>query len=195
MRRACFVSEPHYDGHPQNMLLTITPNPAIDRTIAVPHFAAGGTHQGRLVDTICAGKGVNVSRTLAALGTPSLATGLVAAAQLERYASSLAADGIESSFIPVSGEWRASTTILDPSTGAETHIRERGPTVLPADVDRLADVVTRHAASGSWVVACGSLPEGLEPQRYAELLMLARERGSRIALDSSGGGARSGAHR
>jgi 1-phosphofructokinase len=170
------------------MILTITPNPAIDRSIEVAGYRVGGTHVGRLVAAECAGKGVNVSRVLAELGVPSAATGLLGAAEAGAFRRSLAQRGVAYGFVETSGDVRVNTTVLDPQSPGETHIRERGGSVSAAEVDQLERAVAERATPGSWVAACGSLPDGIDAERYARILATARARGARIALDSSGRG-------
>lgn len=178
------------------VILTVTPNPSVDRTLEVRGFRAGATLGGRLVALRCAGKGVNVSRCLAALGEPSVATGLVDRSRVGAFRECLADDGdgarVEPAFVPVDAPIRASTTIVDPDAerGGETHIREVGGPVTPGEVDDLERVIAERAAPGVWVAACGSLPSGLDAARFAKLLMVAREKGAHVALDSSGEGLR-----
>ena len=69
-----------------------------------------------------------------------------------------------------------------------THIRERGGEVTPEEVDALEALVAERAPAGGWVAACGSLPPGLSAGRWAKILLTARRKGARIALDSSGEG-------
>lgn len=178
------------------VILTVTPNPSVDRTLEVRGFRVGATLGARLVALRCAGKGVNVSRCLAALGTPSVATGLVDRSRMDVFRESLATEGddgrVEPAFVPVDAPIRASTTIVDPDTGheGETHLRERGGAVTPEEVDDLERVVAERAGPAVWVAACGSLPPGLDAERFARLLTIAREKGAHVALDSSGEGLR-----
>ncbi|MHC4503498.1 MAG: PfkB family carbohydrate kinase, partial [Planctomycetota bacterium] len=112
------------------MILTVTPNPSMDRTVEVPGFDAGGTFGARLVSLRPAGKGVNVSRCLAALGTGSTATGLVGRDAASEFRSDLARAGIETAFVETASRVRACTTVIDPrpelAEPAVTHVRERG---------------------------------------------------------------------
>ncbi|MHC5054034.1 MAG: 1-phosphofructokinase family hexose kinase [Planctomycetota bacterium] len=187
-------------GDGRSVILTVTANPSVDRTLEAPGFRVGATLGARLVALRYAGKGVNVSRCLAALGTPSIATGLVDRSRADAFRRSLVAEGgggapgkpalVEPAFVDVEAPIRASTTIVDPDREGETHLRERGGAVTPAEVDELERVVTERAAPGVWVAACGSLPPGLDAERFARLLTTAREKGAHVALDTSGEGLR-----
>ena len=108
------------------MILTITPNPAIDRTVEIPGFRAGGTFAVESLASRCAGKGINVSRVLAALGVRSTCTGLVGGGEVAWYNSEVSAAGVTPDFVSTGGRVRLNTTVIDPGTSGETHIRERG---------------------------------------------------------------------
>jgi 1-phosphofructokinase family hexose kinase len=180
------------------VILTVTANPSVDRTLEAPGFRVGATLGARLVALRCAGKGVNVSRCLAALGTPSIATGLVDRSMVNAFRESLPVDidgdggRVEPAFVPVDAPIRASTTIVDPDADreGETHLRERGGPVTPDEINELERVTAERAGPGVWVAACGSLPPGLDAERFARLLATARERGAHVALDTSGEGLR-----
>lgn len=176
------------------MILTVTPNPSMDRTVEVPGFGAGGTFGARLVSLRPAGKGVNVSRCLAALGTGSIATGLVGRDAASEFRADLARAGIETAFVQIASRLRACTTVIDPQPAlaepAVTHIRERGGEVSAEEVEALGNLIRDRAAEGAWIAACGSLPEGIRAGRWAEFLLAARRTGAQVALDSSGDGLR-----
>ena len=108
------------------MILTITPNPASDRTVKITGFRAGGTFPVESLATRCAGKGINVSRVLAGFGAKSVCTGLVGRGEVERYEADLASAGATPAFVGTSGRVRLNTTVIDPGTECETHIREPG---------------------------------------------------------------------
>jgi 1-phosphofructokinase len=170
------------------LILTVTPNATLDRTLEVRGFRAGTTRRARVVAERCAGKGINVSRCLAALGAPTAAAGLVGSSRAEAFRESVSRSGVEPAFTEIAGEVRTSTTVVDPEAEAETHIREEGLRVSADEVDRLARLVRERARDARWVVACGSLPPGFPVERHAEMLEEAREAGAKVALDSSGEG-------
>jgi 1-phosphofructokinase len=174
------------------MIVTVTPNPSLDRTLEVRGFVAGGTCKARLLASRPAGKGLNVSRCLAALGERSCAVAIVGRSAAARFASSLEEEGIAHAFVESACEVRQSTTVVDPGGGRETHLRERGGPVSPAEVDALVEAVAKtigeQAAEGDRVAVCGSLPEGLDARDLARVIEAARSRGAAVALDSSGEG-------
>lgn len=168
------------------MVITVTPNPAIDRTLEVPSFHAGKVLRARLVRIQFAGKGVNVSRCLSCLGVKSVVTGLVGRESETLYRHSLPPDMTEDALVPIDGLTRVNVTIRDAATGTETHLREHGPAVSDAEWYRLLRAVRSCCADGHVVALCGSLPGAMPPERALDILRTAAARGARIAADCSG---------
>ncbi len=174
------------------MILTVTLNPTTDRTLEVPHFEVGRHARARLVALVPAGKGINVARGLVRLGSRALACGLVGRWEAPLYAESLRRDGVECALCPVEGTTRSNTTILDPTGGTTTHLREQGFTVKADDVarlrSRLAEGIRRCRADAEEVttVFSGSLPPGLKEADWLSLLRHCRGAGARIVLDTGG---------
>ena len=167
-------------------IVTVTPNTSVDRTLEVPRFAVGGHLKGRLLRVQPAGKGVNVSRCLAALGVPSVVTGLVGEGELPLFRESLAGSPATVDLVPVAGATRTSTTILDPELGTDTHIREMGSAVTPEEVERLRLKLAVLASPDALIVFCGSLPPGLSDEGLALLLATCRAKGARVGADLNG---------
>lgn len=179
------------------MILTVTPNPCMDRTLEVAAFAPGGTFKGRLLAARFAGKGVNVARVLVSLGLDCAATGLLGGAELPAFEEDLKTSGIWPAFVAVQGELRTNFTMIDPESGMHTHIRETGPAVSKESIallaGRVGELCAGSAARGlavEWAVGSGSLPDGMTAADYAEVLSGARNSGVKTALDTSGEGLR-----
>jgi fructose-1-phosphate kinase PfkB-like protein len=168
------------------MIFTLTMNATVDRVLSSPGFAAGGVRRTELSALLAAGKGFNVSRILAELGTKSVAAGLVGTADREFYAASFRELGVETILAAFPAPTRSNVTILDPESGQETHLRERGPEVPAAVVDELERTLLPRLASGDTLVVCGSLPPAFPPERMKQLLAAARSRGARLFVDASG---------
>jgi len=168
------------------VIVTVTSNTAIDRTLEVRNFKVGEVLSARLIAEQPAGKGVNVSRCLAALGVKSVATGFVGKAEEGLFQAALREIGVAPRFVAVSGSTRRDTTILDPVNQTETHIRERGFEVTRSDISRLRDTLARLCRRGDIVCFCGSLPPGMKPADAARMMKFLREKGARVALDASG---------
>ncbi len=111
------------------MIVTVTLNAAIDRTLTVPNFQRGQRHRASAGVSMAGGKGINVARTLKALGVPVVATGLVGGTTGTRIVEELTSEAILNDFVRIDGESRTSTAVVDPAGGTYTEINEWGPAV------------------------------------------------------------------
>ncbi|HEY4451106.1 MAG TPA: 1-phosphofructokinase family hexose kinase [Solirubrobacteraceae bacterium] len=152
------------------MIITVTLNAAIDKSLAVPNFRLGRRH--RTVDqrTMAGGKGVNIARTLKALGQPVIATGFAGGATGTHIVEQLTEESILNDFVRIREESRTNTSVLDPTTGEQTEINERGPAVSAREVELFRDKLLYLARGAAIVVFAGSLPRGVEPDLYATLI-------------------------
>ena len=124
------------------MIITVTLNAAIDKTLAVPNFRLGRRHRAVEQTAMAGGKGVNVARALRALGQPVIATGVAGGPTGTRIIEHLTEEGILNDFVRIREESRTSTAVVDPTSGEQTEINERGPQVSDAG----ARAVRRQAA-------------------------------------------------
>jgi len=174
------------------VILTVTLNTAIDRTVAVPNFRLGQRHRAVESRTVAGGKGVNIARALRLLGKPVIATGLAGgstgAAALER----LGAESILHAFTPIAGESRTNLAFVDPTSGEQTEINERGPEVDQADIDRFVDKLLYLAQGASICVLAGSIPPGAPIDVYGRLITELGARGVLCILDTDGEPMRAG---
>jgi 1-phosphofructokinase family hexose kinase len=173
------------------MILTVTLNPAIDKTLEVPNFAVGQHARARLRALAPAGKGVNVARGVARLGAQATACLLVGAGERAVYEESLRADGIACVACVVRGVTRTNTTILDPVARTTTHLREEGLAVTERDVEglrsALAAALARRPAGGACAcVFSGSLPPGLSAGAFAAMLHDCRRADAEVVVDTGG---------
>jgi 1-phosphofructokinase len=152
------------------MIITVTLNAAIDKSLAVPNFKLGRRH--RTVDqrTMAGGKGVNIARTLKALGQPVIATGFAGGATGTHIVEQLTEESILNDFVRIREESRTNTSVLDPTTGEQTEINERGPAVTEHEVELFRDKLVYLARGAAIVVFAGSLPRGVAPDLYASLI-------------------------
>ncbi|MFJ4715061.1 1-phosphofructokinase [Streptomyces sp. NPDC088785] len=167
------------------MILTVTPNPSLDRTYEIPGLDRGEVVRaaGERMDP--GGKGVNVSRAVAAAGAPTLAVLPLGGAPGALVADLLAAQGIAVAPVPVAGLTRSNIALAEPD-GTLTKINAPGPELSPREAESLLATVAERSAGADWIACCGSLPRGLDPAWYAELVARAHRAGARIALDTSG---------
>jgi 1-phosphofructokinase family hexose kinase len=168
------------------MIVTVTLNAAIDRMLAVPNLRLGKTVRGALLASVPAGKGVNVSRYLAALGAGSVATGFVGRRDLRLYEESFRNTPITSMLVETPSPTRINTTILTDAKTGETHIREEGYPV-PAELKvRLRDLLWELASAHGPFVIAGSLPPDFSPGEFAEIITGLRSHGAAVLVDTSG---------
>ena len=111
------------------MIVTVTLNAAIDRTLTVPNFQRGQRHRASDGVTLAGGKGINVARALKALGVPVVATGLIGGSTGTRIVEQLTDEAILNDFVHIDGESRTSTAVVDIAGGTYTEINEWGPAV------------------------------------------------------------------
>ena len=168
------------------MILTVTLNAAIDRTIAVPNFRLGQRHRAVDSRTVAGGKGVNVARALKLLGRPVIATGLAGGPTGARILEQLAEESILNDFTRIEGESRTNLAVVDPTSGQQTEINERGPEVRADEVDRLIDKLLYLAQGASLCVLAGSVPPGVDPGVYARLIGELQRLGVPVVLDTDG---------
>lgn len=168
------------------MILTVTLNAAIDRTVAVPNFRLARRHRAVESRTVAGGKGVNVARALKLLGRPVIATGLAGGPTGARILELLTEEAILNDFTRIGGESRTNLAIIDPTSGEQTEINERGPEVGPDEVDQFIEKVLYLAQGASLCVLAGTLPPGVDPALYARLVGELRRLGVQALLDTEG---------
>jgi 1-phosphofructokinase/tagatose 6-phosphate kinase len=168
------------------MIITVTLNAAIDKTLAVPNFRLGRRHRAVEQTSMAGGKGVNVARSLKALGQPVIATGVAGGPNGTRIIEQLTEEAILSDFVRIREESRMSTAVVDPTSGEQTEINERGPAVTEAELELFVDKLLYLAKGAGVCVFSGSLPRGVDSDVYARLIHELRKLGVTTVLDSEG---------
>jgi 1-phosphofructokinase len=167
------------------MILTLTPNPTIDRAIFCRDFRLGGIvrAEGELV--IPSGKGVDASLVLHELGAQTLVLGLQAGLNGRLHTDLLDRWGIAHDMVLACGETRMAIVLVDLAVSQQSTISAPTLTAGEDQLARLLESVDRHVG-GAWGLICGgSLPPGLPEDSYARLVRCARERGLVTLLDTS----------
>ncbi|HVE67649.1 MAG TPA: 1-phosphofructokinase family hexose kinase [Solirubrobacteraceae bacterium] len=168
------------------MIITVTLNAAIDKTLEVPNFRLGRRHRSVEQRTMAGGKGVNVARAIKRLGQPVIATGFAGGSAGTRIVEQLTEESILNDFVRIREESRTNTAVLDPTNGEQTEINEPGPMVTEAEAELFADKL-RYLAQGAQVaVFAGSLPRGIDSAFYAALIGDLRKLGVTTVLDTDG---------
>jgi len=168
------------------MIITVTLNAALDKTLEVPNFTPGRRHRTVAQTTMPGGKGVNIARAIKRLGQPVIATGLIGGATGTRITEALSGEAILNGFVAIREESRTNTAVLDPTSGLNTEINERGPAVSPQELELFRDKLLYLAKGASMCVFAGSLPRGVEPDVYAGLIREVRKLGVTAIVDTDG---------
>ena len=168
------------------MIVTVTMNAALDRTLSVPSFQLGHRHRASEKLTLAGGKGITVARALKTLGVPVVATGLAGGRNGRRILEELAEEAILNDFVRIEDESRTSTAVADPTTGTFTEVIEWGPLVQEAELEVLREKIEYLARSAELVVFAGTLPRGVADDFYADAIRALNRRGVLAILDSEG---------
>jgi 1-phosphofructokinase/tagatose 6-phosphate kinase len=168
------------------VIVTVTLNAALDRTLTVPNFQRGQRHRASQSLSLAGGKGINVARALKRLDVPVVATGLAGGRTGTRIVEELTAEAILNDFVRIADESRTSTAVVDPTGGSYTEINEWGPHVESDELAMLLDKVEYLSRGADFVVFAGSLPRGVAEEFYAESIRDLNRRHVRAVLDSEG---------
>jgi 1-phosphofructokinase family hexose kinase len=168
------------------MIITVTLNAALDKTLEVPNFTPGRRHRTVDQTTMAGGKGVNVARAIKSLGQPVIATGLAGGSTGNRIIEELHDEAILNGFVRIREESRTNTAVLDPTTGLHTEINERGPSVSGHELELFYEKLLYLAKGASICVFAGSLPRGVDPDVYAGLIRDVRKLGVTTVIDTEG---------
>jgi 1-phosphofructokinase/tagatose 6-phosphate kinase len=162
------------------MILTVTLNPALDRTMIVPNFQAGMRHRATETVILPGGKGINAARAMKALGRPVIATGFVGGRRGDQIVADLNGEGILCDFVRVSGESRISTAVVDPTANTITEINEQGPEIQPEELEFLHEKLDYLGRAVDMAVFAGSVPPGLNDDCYARMIERIRPLGVKV---------------
>jgi 1-phosphofructokinase family hexose kinase len=176
-----------------HVIVTVTLNAAVDRTLTVPNFQRGQRHRASEGLTLAGGKGINIARALKRLGVPVIATGLAGGATGMRIVEELTAEAILNDFVRIEDDSRTSTAIVDPTGGSYTEVNEWGPDVGREELEILVEKLAYLSRAGDYVIFAGSLPRGVEASFYGSAIRDLNRRGVLTVLDSEGEALRLGA--
>jgi 1-phosphofructokinase len=167
------------------MILTVTLNAAVARTLVVPSLTLGHRHRAPESITLAGGKGINVARSLRTLGVPVLATGFAGGRNGDAIRDGLSAAAIPFDLVEIEGYSRTSTAIIDPMARTQTEINEYGPEVNPSEVREFTRRLEHLMEYATAVVFAGSLPPNLDESFFVGLVRRSRERGLYTVVDST----------
>ncbi|MDP2663155.1 MAG: 1-phosphofructokinase [Dehalococcoidia bacterium] len=168
------------------MIVTLTLNPSVDKTIFVSKLSPGQVYRVRESDLDPAGKGINVTRMADRLGCASIAFGFMAGEIGLLVERALQEEGIQRHLLRVPGQTRLNVTIFDQSTATGTSFYDRGPEIDQERLKTLEGELKPWIGASRVFVMAGSLPPGVEDSVYANFIDLARSLGTKTILDSDG---------
>ncbi len=168
------------------MIITLSLNPAVDKTIEIRDFKVDGVNRVTSARLDAGGKGINVSRMISRLGGQSKAIGVLAGASGSFIKQQLASLGIENDFLFVEGETRTNIKIVDPVNGLNTDINENGPDIGVQDLEEIFNRTIGTSESGSILVLAGSVPGNVSKTIYKQLIAAAANKGIKTILDADG---------
>jgi 1-phosphofructokinase len=167
------------------VIVTVTPNPSVDRTLEVDRLERGGVLRATSTRIDAGGKGVNVTRALTANGHRSLAVLPVGGRDGELLTRLLDESGIAHRAVAVGAATRTNITLSEPD-GVVTKVNSPGQALTEQELAALLGTALDSLAGAAWLVGCGSLPDGAPTGLFRSLTERAHERGARVAIDTSG---------
>jgi 1-phosphofructokinase len=167
------------------MIVTLTPNPSLDRTLFLDTFVRGGVNRcmGTLVEP--SGKGVNVALALHNHGAKVLAVLPVGGPAGEQLVHMLDSAGLPYRAVPIAGLIRTNVSLIE-TDGTTTKVNEPGPSLAEEETANLIRTALSACAPGDWLAICGSLPDGFSDPDLVETVRIAQSAGLRVAVDTSG---------
>jgi 1-phosphofructokinase len=167
------------------VIVTLTLNPSVDRTVEVESLARGEVMRAQGVRVDPGGKGINVSRALATHGLSTRAVVTVGGAEGEHLVALLRDTGIEILPVRIQGAIRSNITVVEPD-GTTTKFNEPGAELSEDELNAVFAAVKNAVQSADWLVASGSLPPGTPAGVYADLVRSLADSGTSVAVDTSG---------
>jgi 1-phosphofructokinase len=168
------------------MIVTVTPNTGIDRTICIPHFEWDSTIRANQMAVGIGGKAIDTSWVLGEMNVENTALGFAAGITGKQMENMLSAKGVKTDFIWVSGESRTNTIIINQGNNSQSTITTNSLIVTTEQTRALLDTYQATIKNADCVVIGGSLPANISIDLYTKLIELANEANKPIIFDASG---------
>ncbi len=168
------------------MILCVSPNTAVDRTMIVPGFAEGRVHRTGNIVVAAGGKGLNVARAIRILGVEACCAGFIGGHAGNLIRDLFKAEGLLDRWTCIDQETRTCVIIADPDAQLTTVVNENGPQVTGADWARLQDDVLAVADEAKAICMSGSVPAGTQPEHYTRLVTSLVAQNKTVYVDTSG---------
>ncbi len=167
------------------MIVTVSMNPAIDKTVDIEKLQQGGLNRIQKVEYDAGGKGINVSKTIRELGGTSIAAGFLGGSAGRMIESVLNKKGIQNDFIWVDGETRTNTKVYE-KTGEVTELNEPGPHISEEQMEQLMKKLEGYADPQTLFILAGSIPNGVDKEIYGKIITRVHTHGAKVLLDADG---------
>ena len=167
------------------MIVTVTMNPAIDKTIEIDRLNRGNLNRIEKIEYDAGGKGINVSKTIHELGGESIATGFLGGNAGRVIEEVLDSRGIKHDFVWVEGETRTNTKVCE-QDGTVTELNEKGPEITPEQLTKLLEKLDDLADDSVLFILAGSIPGNMEKDIYARIIERVHKKGAKVLLDADG---------
>lgn len=168
------------------MIITVTLNPAVDKTVEIGDFEVGKVNRMSSVRLDAGGKGINVSKVIMSLGGNSIATGILGGSTGSFIKQYLDDYGIENDFLWINTETRTNLKVIDSIRKTNTDINEPGPRITQEDLDVLEKKVLSNIRNDTVLVLSGSVPANVDKTIYAKWITAAKAVGAKTILDADG---------
>jgi tagatose 6-phosphate kinase len=168
------------------VILCLAGNPSIDKLFEVEHLNPGEIHRPEHFVQLPGGKGIHVAQVSAALGEPTLVTGLLGGHTGRWIADALAGQGVQGHFAWGEGETRSSLSVADRHTGGLTEFYESGTMITEQEWHSVCEIVVGLLHQASWLALAGSMPPGAPVDGYSQLIAAARAAGVPVGVDTRG---------
>jgi 1-phosphofructokinase family hexose kinase len=165
------------------MILSVTPNIALDRLVVAAAFQPGRQTRARVGFYQAGGSGVHATAVIQAFGGQSRAIGFLGGHSGALWVEAARKAGLDYQVLPIRGETRLSYCIVDPQQGSMVESVEAGPDCTPADLERLTATLTANLPGCQMLIVSGSLPPGIPMDAYAAMIELARRHGVKTLAD------------
>ncbi len=167
------------------MIVTLTINPAIDRTVSVDKLVFEDRGYILSRSEAAGGRGLNASRVLASFGAKTVAV-LAAGGEVgEQIVERLKEDSFPAKIVPIAALSRINLTISD-KHGLTVKLNEVGPPIQPTELTQICQVVESQLPKATWLMICGSIPPGVDPRFYRDLIRVAHSKGVKTLVDADG---------
>ncbi|MCC9194545.1 hexose kinase [Arthrobacter sp. zg-Y916] len=167
-------------------VLTLTPNPALDETYAVPALIPGSTHRVQPPLARAGGKGINAARVAHQLGYRALAVAPSGGPAGKIFRAELASSGLPHVLVDTAAPTRRSMAFVDEGSGLTSIFNETGFPLSPGEGEHLLGAVEAELPHAGCLVGAGSLPPQAPPDFFARLVRLGNASGLPCIIDTSG---------